>query len=161
MSQWQIIIIESEIPSLLIDLQILSVFPFHLFRKDEFNRVEKLPVKPPGWSIGCWNAHLAEFQNLLSSSQIEDEVKLIAQNKDQKSVAFASEVNIIPDVPEQQKSKNKKDCPICLEEKSTKKMTFLSCAHALCNRCLRKLRKRNNRGDYIVLQQCPVCRHSF
>jgi len=42
-----------------------------------------------------------------------------------------------------------KECPICLEHFSPKNMTFLECAHALCNGCLRNLERHN------VAQRCP------
>ena len=53
-------------------------------------------------------------------------------------------------IPEQQK-----ECPICLEQFSPKNMTFLECAHALCNGCLSNLERHN------VAQRCPVCRYNI
>ena len=57
---------------------------------------------------------------------------------------------------EQKSDVPKKNCPICLDDFSPKKMTFLQCAHALCNGCLRKLQNCN-----IVAQKCPICRYNI
>ena len=80
-----------------------------------------------------------EWQNILVAFQMLEEDAKRDEHKES-----------IPDVSEQQK-----ECPICLEQFSAKNMSFLECAHALCNGCLRKLERRN------VSQQCPVCRHKF
>ena len=48
---------------------------------------------------------------------------------------------------------HKIDCPVCLEKFSSQNITFLGCAHPVCNECLSNIVKRN------ITQQCPVCRH--
>ena len=89
-----------------------------------------------------------EWQNILVAFQIlEDDFK-------------RDEIDIIP-IPEQQRDEidivpeQQKECPICLEQFSPKNMTFLECAHALCNGCLRNLERHN------VAQRCPVCRYNI
>ena len=75
-----------------------------------------------------------------------DEVKFIEE---------ISESEILDDSPVHVIPGPQKECPICLDQILIKKMTFLECAHALCNKCLKKIQNRN------VAQQCPVCRHHF
>jgi len=47
------------------------------------------------------------------------------------------------------------DCPICFDKKSPQNVTFLQCAHPVCNVCLMNIESRN------IAQQCPVCRVPF
>ena len=47
------------------------------------------------------------------------------------------------------------DCPICFDKKSPQNVTFLQCAHPVCNDCLMNIESRN------IAQQCPVCRVPF
>ena len=49
----------------------------------------------------------------------------------------------------------KKGCPVCFEDILTQNMTFLQCAHPVCNECLSNIVFHN------MAQQCPVCRHEF
>ena len=102
-------------------------------RKDEFDRIKSL--KP-------WNSRERKV-----TFAIDGEVKFIEKidSKLQESIKTGTPVNIIP--------KPQKECPICLDQILIKKMTFLTCAHALCTKCLRKIQNRN------VAQRCPVCRH--
>jgi hypothetical protein len=46
------------------------------------------------------------------------------------------------------------DCPVCLDKFSSQNITFLRCAHPVCNECLSNIAKHN-------IQQCPVCRHAL
>ena len=91
-----------------------------------------------------------EWQNILVAFDIlENEAKML-ENEEPQSVPFESEVNIIS-----QQRNEKLDCPICMEQFSINKMTFLECAHSLCNDCLKEIERRN------IAQKCPVCRHEF
>ena len=47
------------------------------------------------------------------------------------------------------------DCPVCLDKYSPQNVTFLQCAHPVCNDCLTNIERRN------IAQQCPVCRIHF
>ena len=47
------------------------------------------------------------------------------------------------------------DCPVCLDKYSSQNVTFLQCAHPVCNDCLTNIERRN------IAQQCPVCRIHF
>jgi len=109
------------------------------FRKDEFyrksDRVLDGVVETNKLPEGEWQNILVAFQIL------ENDVK---KSEESKSDIISGAV--VASVPEQQK-----ECPVCLETISVKKMSFLECAHALCNQCLRKLEKK----------ECPVCRHEF
>jgi len=101
-------------------------------RKDEFGRIIKSspPINPRERRV----------------TFAVDEVKFIEEISESE-ILDASPVHVIPGP--------QKECPICLDQILIKKMTFLECAHALCNKCLKKIQNRN------VAQQCPVCRHHF
>ena len=47
------------------------------------------------------------------------------------------------------------ECPVCLDKFLPQNVTFLECAHPICNECLSNIVKRN------ITQQCPVCRHAL
>ena len=131
-------------------------------RKSEFFRVSGMDYQerdPAGLRCGgtiCGDSAIedcagileeGEWQNILVAFQIiEDDTR---DEKESKSVNFASKVDIIPVI-----SGHQKECPICFEQFSTKNMTFLECAHALCNGCLSELQNRN-------IAQCPICRHDM
>ena len=102
-------------------------------RKDEFARIIKSspPINPRERRVIFDDE--VKFIEEISESEILD------RNND-------SPVNVIPEP--------QKECPICLDHILIKKMTFLECAHVLCNKCLRKIQNRN-------VPQCPVCRHNF
>ncbi len=57
--------------------------------------------------------------------------------------------------PEDEKQEHQIDCPVCLDEHSPQNVTFLQCAHPVCNDCLTNIERRN------IAQQCPVCRIHF
>ena len=57
--------------------------------------------------------------------------------------------------PEDEKQEHQIDCPVCLDEYSPQNVTFLQCAHPVCNDCLTNIERRN------IAQQCPVCRIHF
>ena len=114
------------------------------FRKEEFYQVD--------YDSDATEDELDddEWQNILVAFDIlENEAKML-ENEESKSVPFESEVNIISEQRDE-----KLECPICMEQFSSNNMTFLECAHSLCNDCLRGIESRN------IAQQCPVCRHEF
>ncbi len=109
------------------------------FRKDEFYR-ESGQVLEGG--VETNDLPEEEWQNILAAFQmLENDVE-----KSEESKTDIISGTVAASVPERQK-----ECPVCLETISVKKMSFLECAHALCNPCLRKLEKK----------ECPVCRHGF
>ena len=119
------------------EYQVVQMISLLQFQRDEFFREseKKYNTPPPDLLEDEW-------QNILTAFQIlEDDAKVDVPNPADGKVTDVSE--------------KKKDCPICLEQFSSKNMTFLQCAHALCNGCLREIERRN------VAQQCPVCRHRF
>ncbi len=103
-------------------------------RKDEIQRERArgrgAAKEPTDLSEGEWQNILAAFQLL------ENDAKR----------AEGPPSGTAGSVPERQK-----ECPVCLDSISVKKMSFLECAHALCNHCLRKLEK----------SECPICRLAF
>jgi hypothetical protein len=57
--------------------------------------------------------------------------------------------------PEDEKQEHQIDCPVCLDKYSPQNVTFLQCAHPVCNDCLTNIERRN------IAQECPVCRIHF
>ncbi len=48
------------------------------------------------------------------------------------------------------------ECPVCLDKfSSSQNVTFLECAHPICNECLSNIVNCN------ITQQCPICRHAL
>ena len=81
-----------------------------------------------------------------SHSDKDDEVAFI----EQKTVADFQHCDNSPEMREHQI-----ECPVCLDGFLPQNVTFLGCAHLICNECLSNIVKRN------ITQQCPVCRHAL
>ena len=77
----------------------------------------------------------------------------LTEPTEQKSVAVDNLNTHFP--PEDEKQEHQIDCPVCLDEYSPQNVTFLQCAHPVCNDCLTNIERRN------IAQQCPVCRIHF
>lgn len=110
------------------------------FRKDEFYReIARKHVAAEETN----ELSEGEWQNILAAFQILE--------NDAKRAEEAHSGTILPDAVTTSVPERQKECPVCLDMISVKKMSFLECAHALCNHCLRKLKK----------SECPICRLEF
>jgi len=74
----------------------------------------------------------------------------LTESTEQKTVADFQHCDNSPEMREHQI-----ECPVCLDNFSSQNITFLECAHPICNECISNIVKRN------ITQQCPVCRHAL
>ena len=77
----------------------------------------------------------------------------LTEPTEQKSVAVDNLNTHFP--PEDENHEHQIECPVCLDKYSPQNVTFLQCAHPVCNDCLTNIERRN------IAQQCPVCRIHF
>ena len=98
--------------------------------------------------ISILTQRIDEFNRVTraSHSDKDDEVAFI----EQKTVADFQHCDNSPEMREHQI-----ECPVCLDNFSSQNITFLECAHPICNECISNIVKHN------ITQQCPICRHAL
>ena len=142
-------------------------------RIDEFNRITQASHNPgssgeavpsvPGAPLRGVSADDVLFieeknENQVLASKFEEAKRDgryidLTEPTEQKSVAVDNLNAHFP--PEDENHEHQIECPVCLDKYSPQNVTFLQCAHPVCNDCLTNIERRN------IAQQCPVCRIHF
>ena len=112
--------------------------------------------------VSILTQRIDEFNRITRVSHNPDDVVFIEEKTENQVLASKFEqvkrdgrYIDLTEPTEEKIREQQKECPICLEQFSPKNMTFLECAHALCNGCLSNLERHN------VAQRCPVCRYNI
>ena len=117
---------------------------------DEFNRITQASHNPGGFAVpsvpGADDVVFIEEKN---------EIEVLA-SKFEEAKRDGRYIDLT-ELTEQKSAhvEHQIDCPICFDKNSPQNVTFLQCAHPVCNDCLMNIESRN------IAQQCPVCRIHF
>ena len=132
-------------------------------RIEEFNRVTRASHSPEGFA-GPSGRVAIPLRGVSCPIVCDDDVLFIEEKNEIEVLARkfeeAKRDGRYIDLTEltEQKSvpvEHQIECPICFDKNSPQKVTFLQCAHPVCNDCLMNIESRN------IAQQCPVCRVPF
>ena len=123
--------------------QLVSILTQHV---DEFNRITQASRNPVS------SVHWADDVVFIEEkTEIEVLARKFEEAKRDGRYIELTELTEQKSVPVEHQI----DCPICFDKNSPQNVTFLQCAHPVCNDCLMNIESRN------IAQQCPVCREPF
>ena len=119
-------------------------------RVDEFNRIIQATHSPESFAVSSVPG-ADDVVFIEEESEVEVLARKFEEAKRDGRYIDLTELTEQKSVPVEHQI----DCPICFDKNSPQNVTFLQCAHPVCNDCLMNIESRN------IAQQCPVCRVPF
>ena len=119
-------------------------------RIDEFNRITRVSHNPDDVVFIEEKTENQVLASKFEQAKRDGRYIDLSESTEQKPVADFQHGDNSPEIRERQI-----ECPVCLDGFLPQNVTFLGCAHLICNECLSNIVKRN------ITQQCPVCRHAL